>query len=161
MRPSSVDHAADRVRSVEQRAWSAHHFDALRRQRLERDRVVDAGRRRIEQPDAVLQDADAIAIEAADDRTARVRTVVAGVDADKRAQHLAQRRLLADQQRLADEDRHRRDHVEQFAAERIGGDDDRRHRLGQGNLRAGNGRGERCERGRAAQQGVEGHGKDS
>ena len=65
-----VDHSADGIAAVEQRRRSAYHLDAIGDERIDRHRVIERQRRSIEHADAVLQDAHAVAIEAADNRPA-------------------------------------------------------------------------------------------
>ena len=71
MRRDHVDEAANRVRSVQQRRRPAHDLDPLGAVRVDRDAVVARLARQIPGAYAVLQDQDAVAVEAADDRPAR------------------------------------------------------------------------------------------
>lgn len=66
-----ADHAADRLRSVTQGRGSANDFDLIGRQRIDRHEMILAEIRRAVAAYTVLDDADSIHIEPADDRTAR------------------------------------------------------------------------------------------
>ena len=130
-----VDHAADGAAAVLQRRRAAQHLDAFGDQRVDRHRVVVAQRRRIGRRAAVLQDADAVAVLAADGRPARVRPEVAAADAGQAVERLAQRGLGAQQQRVAGDGGGRRDQV--AGAERIAGDGDFAQRRRRGRVRIG------------------------
>ncbi len=84
--------AADRLRTPAQGGRAAHHLDLVGRQRIDRHEVVLAQVRGAAAADAVLQDADTIDVEAADDRAAGSagRKARAG-DAGLVEQHVAER----------------------------------------------------------------------
>jgi len=63
-------HAANRLRAVSQRGRPTDHLDLIGCQRVDRHEVVFAQVRGATAADAVVDDADAIDIEAADDRPA-------------------------------------------------------------------------------------------
>ena len=67
-----IDHTANGAAAVEQCRRSAHDFRAFDHQRIDRYRVVKTQRRGVQHADAVLQQADAVTIKAADHRTAGV-----------------------------------------------------------------------------------------
>lgn len=116
-----VDHTTDRIASVKQRGGAAHDFDALDRQRILRHGMVVGQRRGIERGGAVLQHANAIAVEAADDRTADVRAVGCGRDARQAVQCLAERAGATQRQRFAVELGHRHGQLRGRAPERVPG----------------------------------------
>ena len=63
-----VDCAADRLASVEQDRRPMQHLDPLRRQRIDRHGVVGRSVRNVDRADAVGQDPNALALEAAQHR---------------------------------------------------------------------------------------------
>ena len=73
VRRDDVDEAADGVRAVQQRRRPAHDLDAFGGVRIDRDAVVAGLARQVARADPVLQDQDAVAVEAADDRPSRTR----------------------------------------------------------------------------------------
>ena len=68
-----ADHAADRLRAVAQRRRSADHLDLVGGQRIDRHEMIFAEIGHAAAADAVLDDADAVDIEAADDRAGSTR----------------------------------------------------------------------------------------
>ena len=86
-----VDDAAHRAAAVQQGTGAAQHLDALDADRVGRDRVVIAQAGSIERGAAVAQDADAVAIEAADDGPAGVRSKVGAAHARHAVECFAQR----------------------------------------------------------------------
>ena len=88
--------AADRLRAIAQRRRPADHLDLVRGQRIDRHEVVFAEVGHAAAAHAVVDDADAIDVEAADDRPARCagRKARAG-DAGLGEQHVAQGRAGA------------------------------------------------------------------
>ncbi|MCY1224214.1 hypothetical protein D9M72_363600 [compost metagenome] len=150
-----VDHAADGVAAVHQRRRAAHDLDAFGYQRIQRHRMVIGQGRGVDGAAAVLQHLDAVAIQAADHRAAGIGAEIRRRHAGQLVERLAQRAGLAHGQRVAAQRRNRRDHVVQFAAERVGGDDDFAQRAGgggggggSGGLGSGRGRGGLRVRGR-------------
>ncbi len=101
------DDAADRLRAVTQGRRTADHLDLPGRQRIDRHEMIFAQIRHAAAADAVVDDADAVDVEAADDRTARRagRKARPG-DAGLGEQDVAQRRAGTALQFLA---RHHRD----------------------------------------------------
>ena len=86
-------HAADRLRAVAQSRRPADHLDLVRRQRIDRHEVVFAQVGRATAAHAIVDDADAVDVEAADDRPARcARRKARAGDAGFGEQHVAQRR---------------------------------------------------------------------
>ncbi|MGY4362251.1 hypothetical protein ACVW0J_008744 [Bradyrhizobium sp. i1.7.7] len=65
-----ADDAADRGRSIAQGGRPAHHFDLIGRERIDRDEVILAEIGCAVRIGAVLDDADAVDVEAPDDRPA-------------------------------------------------------------------------------------------
>ncbi|MCY1350232.1 hypothetical protein D9M69_364600 [compost metagenome] len=150
-----VDHAADGIAAVHQRRRAAHDLDAFGYQRIQRHRMVIGQGRGVDGAAAVLQHLDAVAIQAADHRAAGIGAEIRRRHAGQLVERLAQRAGLAHGQRVAAQRRNRRDHVVQFAAERVGGDDDFAQRAGgggggggSGGLGSGRGRGGLRVRGR-------------
>ena len=127
-----VDHTADRAATVLQRRRAAQHFDALGHQRIDRHRMVVAQRRRVHRRAAVLQDADAVAVLAANHRATGVGPEIGAADTGHAVQRLAQRALRAQQQRIARQALGRGDKF--CRPQRIAGDRDltqgRRDRIG-------------------------------
>jgi hypothetical protein len=122
-RVDDVDDAADRRGAEQQRRGAAQHFDALGGDRVDRDRMVRAGRRQVERADAVGQDANAVSRKAADYRRRGSRS-----EARRRNARLLRKRLAnAWPDRLVElglvEHRHAAEHVLGAAAD--AGDDDR------------------------------------
>ena len=66
-----TDDAADRLRAIAQCRRPADHLDLIRRQRVDRHEVVFAEVGHAAAAHAIIDDADAIDVEAADDRPAR------------------------------------------------------------------------------------------
>lgn len=121
-----VDDAADRVAAVQQRRRPAHDLDALDAQRILRHRVIVGQRRRVVRGDAVLQEADAIAVHPADDRTADERAIGRRGHAGQAVQRVAERIGAAQRQRVAGQRRGGR--AQRRRAERVRGHEDRRER---------------------------------
>ncbi len=82
-----VDRAADRLAAEQEHGGAAQHFDALRRQRLDRHGVVSRGIRDVERAEAVGQHAHALALKTAQHRARRTRAERGG----RHARHLGQR----------------------------------------------------------------------
>src|SRR5262249_2338081 len=61
-----ADHAADRGRAIAQRGWAANHLDLVGRERINRYEVIFAKVRGPAATRAVLDNADAVDVEAAD-----------------------------------------------------------------------------------------------
>ena len=121
-RVDHVDDAAHRRRAEQKGARAAQHLDPVRGQRVDRDRMVDAGVGDVEAADAVGHDPDALALEAAQDRPGGVGPVGGGRDAGLPRQRVADRRTDVARQLLAAEHRSAGQHVGAIAAE--AGDDD-------------------------------------
>ncbi len=68
-----VDHATDGVAAVEQGGRAADDLDAVDSDRVQRHGVVIGQRRGIQRADAIAQDANAVAVQAADYRAAGAR----------------------------------------------------------------------------------------
>ena len=98
-----VHHATHGRIAVEERGGSTHGLDAVHQEGFHRDGVVRAVGRGVEQREAVLEDADALAIETAHDRPAGARPVVRVADARFAAERGPQRRLLLEEQRASRE----------------------------------------------------------
>ena len=87
-----ADDAADRGGPVTQGCRSADHLDLVGRKRIDRHEVILAEIRRAVAADAVLDDADAIDVEAPDDRPARrARRKARAGDAGLGEQEIAER----------------------------------------------------------------------
>jgi hypothetical protein len=86
-----VDHAAGGVAAVQQRGRPAQHLEALDHQRVDRRGMVEAQARRVDRRAAVVEQSDAVAIQSADDRPARLRTEAAGRHAGQARQRVAER----------------------------------------------------------------------
>ncbi len=86
--------------------------------------MIKTQRRRVQHAGAVLQDANTIAVEAADHRPAGVGTVAGGTDTGQFIQCFAQCRFALQEQLLSAQHRNRRRQFKQFAAQRIAGDND-------------------------------------
>ena len=67
-RVDDVDHAADRRGAIEQGGGAVEHFDAVGGERVDGDGMVAAGARDVEAADAVDEDQDAVARQAAQHR---------------------------------------------------------------------------------------------
>ncbi len=147
-----VDHAAHRAAAILQRRRPAQHFDAVGHQRIDRHRVVVAQRRSIGRAAAVLQDADAVAVQAANDRPAGVGAEVAAAHAGQVVERFAERRFGAHQELVARERGGGRNQVGR--AQRIAGDGNLRQRgRGRfGGLRLGSRLGLRLGHGREGSQ---------
>ena len=102
-----VDKAADRVRAVQQRRGTAHHFDPPRGRRIGRDRVIAGLARQIAHALAVFEHRDAIAVEAANDWSRRGGAELAHRDPGSLRQRRANRRLEVLRQLLPVEHRRR------------------------------------------------------
>ena len=118
-----VDRAADRLTAEQQHRGAAQDFDALDGQRVDGDRMVGGGVRRVDRSDTVGQNLDALARKAAEDGTR-----CAGGEARRRNARLAGQRvsdLAANVARQLVALEHR-DVAEDVEAADIGrGDDDR------------------------------------
>ena len=91
-----ADHAADRLRAVAQRRRSADHFDLVGGQRIDRHEMIFAEIGDAAAADAVLDNADAIDVEAAHDRPARrARRKARSGDAGLGEQEIAERGAAA------------------------------------------------------------------
>ena len=88
-----VDHAADGVRPVEQRRRPAHDFDGFEDERIDGDGMIRADRGNVGRVHAILQHANAIRRQTADDGTTRARRKVSGRNAGLPAERLADARL--------------------------------------------------------------------
>ncbi len=88
-----IDQTAYRVRAVEQRRRAPDDLDPLGDVRVDGHPVVAGLAREVTGPDAVLQNQDAVAVEAADDWTAGSRTEAPAGDARLVAQGVAQASL--------------------------------------------------------------------
>ena len=128
-----VDHATGGVAAVQQRGRAAQHLDALDHQRIERHRVVEAQVGRVGRRAAVVEQADAVAVEPPDHRPTGLRAEIAGRHPRLTAERLAQRAGAAQRQRVAAE--HGAGLGQRCAAQRVAGDDHR------GGGRWGGGRG--------------------
>ena len=124
-----IDHATDSTAAILQGCRPAQDLDALHRQRVQRDRMVGAQARGIHRGTPVVQDADAVAIQASNHRATGIGAEVGAADARRAIQRLAQRGLGAQQQSLAAVLRCGNNQV--LGSERVAGDGDR----GQGLLR--------------------------
>ena len=127
-----ADHAADRGRSVAQRRRSADDLDLVGRQRIDRHEMILAEIGGSVAADPVLDDADAVDVQSADDRPAGSagRKARSG-DAGFAEQEIAERGAAVAADFLV---RHHRD-----GRELVG--DDRQHALlGRGSCRCGSGR---------------------
>ena len=117
-RIDDVHYPAHRIAAVEQCRWPAHDLDPIDRERIDPDGVVDAGARGIEHSHPILEDANAIAVQATDHRPARVRAVARAGYADLAREHVAKRRCEQPLQLGLLEDRHRGNESKQITAER-------------------------------------------
>lgn len=104
-----VHHTADRVAAVQQRRRSAHDFDALDRERVLRHGVIVRQRRCVVRRDAVLQQPNAVAVHAADDRAADHRAVGRRGDAGQSVERFAEGIRPMQRERVAVEHAGRRD----------------------------------------------------
>ncbi len=84
-----VDDAADRAAAVQQCRRAAQHLDTLDEQRLQRHGVVVAQARRVDRGVTVVEQADAVTVEAANDRAARLRPEAGGRHAATQGQCVA------------------------------------------------------------------------
>src|ERR1051325_9403256 len=89
-----VDDAANGIAAVEERRRTAHDLDALRVHGIDGDVVILTDVRRVAGADAVFENADAIAAEAADDRPAGAWNEAGRRYARFLRQRLPERRLL-------------------------------------------------------------------
>ena len=96
-----IDHAADGVAAVQQGGRATDDFDALNVDRVQRHGVIVRQRRGIQRPDAVAQDANAVAIQAANDRSAGARAEVGRRHARLFIEGFAQAALLLQGQVVA------------------------------------------------------------
>ena len=117
-----VDDPADRGGTEEQRCRTAKHLDPVGGQRVDRDRMIDAGIGDIEAPEAVGEDADALAFETAEHRTRGARPEGCGGDAGLVRKRVADRGTEALGQGLAAQHRGAGEDVVAVASE--AGDDD-------------------------------------
>ena len=83
-----INDAADCRRSEQQCRWPAQHFDAIRRQRVDRNRMVDARVRYVKTADPVGKDTNALGLKPAQYRARRV-----GAKARRRHPSLAAERF--------------------------------------------------------------------
>ena len=117
-----VDDAADRIAAIGERRRAAQDLDAAGIDRIGPDRVIGAGRGRIDRADAVFEHPDAIVTQAADDRAARARAVKGGGDARQAREKLAQRGVEAGDDGVAAQHRRALEAFDACAFERRGDD---------------------------------------
>ena len=109
-RVDDVDDAADRRGAEQQHRRPAQHLDPLGGERVDRHRMIDAGRGGVEAADAVGEHPDAVALEAAQHRPRGARAEGGGGNAGLPGERVADRRpqlagqLLAAHHRAAGED---------------------------------------------------------
>lgn len=115
-----IDHATYRAAAVQQGGRAAYDLDALGVGRVVWHRMVIGQRRSIQRAGAVAQDADTVAIEAANHRPAGRRAKVGRRHAGQGIERLAQLRRLMQGQRVAFHHAGRRG--QGCAAQRVGGD---------------------------------------
>ncbi|MNG90257.1 hypothetical protein D3C79_491460 [compost metagenome] len=96
-----VDHAADGVAAIEQGGGAANDLDPFDGDRIQRHGVVIRQRRGIEGAHAIAQDANAVAVQATDHRTAGAGTEPGGGDAGLLVEGFAQAAVLLLQQIVA------------------------------------------------------------
>ena len=96
-----IDHTPDGAAAVEERRRAPQHFDAVYRQDLDRHRVVGTERRGIGGRATVVEDADAVAVQPSDHRTAGVGSKVAATDTGQAVETLTQTGLTTLLQVLA------------------------------------------------------------
>ncbi|MNZ66823.1 hypothetical protein D3C78_850560 [compost metagenome] len=120
----AVDHTADGIAAIEQSGRAAHDFHALDGIRVFRHGVVVGQRRSIQRTHAIAQDADTVAIHAADDRPAGAGAEPGRGHARQAVEGLAQAALLAQRQFVALQDA--AGSGRRVAAQRVAGDDLRR-----------------------------------
>jgi len=118
-----VDHAADGRRAEQQCRRSTQHFDPLRGQGVNGDLVVGIGGRQVERADAVDQDADALARQAAKDRARGGRAKARGGDAGKLLERVADARARLVRQGFGVHHRHAAEDIACLTPN--AGDDDR------------------------------------
>ncbi len=116
-----VDHAADGVTAIQQGGRAADDFDAIDRHRVQGHGVVVGQRRGIQGADAVAQNADAVAVQAANDRSAGARAEPGRGDTGLLVQGFTEAAVLLLQQVVAFE--HGAGSRQLAVAQRVGGDD--------------------------------------
>ena len=118
-----VDHAADRRRAIEQHRRTAQHLDALGQQRIDDHRMIGRGVRDVDRADPVGEHADALALEAAQDRARGTGTEGRGRDARLLGQRLADAGAQIAGEHFARDDRSAGEHIP-LAGRQDTGDDD-------------------------------------
>ena len=129
-----VDHAAGGVAAVQQGGRATQHFQPLDHQRVDRHGMVEAEVGRVGRGAAVVQQADAVAVQPADHRSAGLRAEAAGCYAGQAVERVAQRAGAAQGQAVAGQ------HAAgggEGAAQRVAGD---HHGVGAGGLGGGQAR---------------------
>ncbi|MNH29932.1 hypothetical protein D3C79_901900 [compost metagenome] len=115
-----IDHPAYRIAAIQQGGGAADDFDALHGHRVERHGVVVGQRRRIQGADAVAQNANAVAVQAADHRAAGAWAEPGRGDTGLFVQGFTEAALLLQQQVVAFE--HCTWGGQLAVAQRVGGD---------------------------------------
>ena len=134
-RIDDVDDAADRRRTEQEGRRAAQDLDPLGRDRVDGNFVVGPDRGHVERPDPVRQDADALALQPAQDRSGRLRAKAGRGNAREPGKRFADARLdRAGQLDLVDH-RNAAEHI--FGAVANAGDDDRLILVLMGLLRRG------------------------
>ncbi|MNP05433.1 hypothetical protein D3C76_973870 [compost metagenome] len=116
-----VDHATDGVAAVEQGGRATDDLDAVDGDRVQRHGVVVGQRRGIQGADAIAQDANAVAVQAADHRAAGPRAEPGRGDTRLFVQGFTEAAVLLLQQFVAFE--HGAGGGQLAVAQRVGGDD--------------------------------------
>ena len=117
-----VDDATGGIAAVQQRGRTAQHLDTLDHQRVDGHRMVEAQVGRVGRRAAVVQQADAVAVQPADHRPAGLRAEIGGRHAGLATEGFAQRAGAAQRQRIAAE--HGAGLGQRGAAQRVAGDHD-------------------------------------
>jgi hypothetical protein len=119
-----IHHATNRTTAVKEGRRPAHDLDPLHQKRLNTDRVIRTDDGGIAGADTILEQADAITTQAADDRAARAGAKRGRLDASLGRQRVAKRSLFFQPQRLAGQNRGRLRQVDLVASERSRGSDE-------------------------------------
>ena len=138
-----IDHPAYRVAAIQQRRCAAHHFDPCDRHCIGWHRMVERQAGRVQRAYRALQDANAVAVQSANDGATGAGAEIGGTDPRHVADGLAQGAGPAQLQFGGLQGGNRDGEFEQTATQRICADDDfgdsarRGHALGNGRWKPG------------------------